>query len=426
MNPKSGNLKNICMLSTHGYFDPVPQLGRTDTGGQVVYVLELAKALTTCGINVDIYTRWFDRDKPQIDPVPDNADVRIIRLSAGPWEFIPKEEIYNVLPELTENMTAFIREHNLDYDLFHGHYVDAGIVTLDVARAFDRPAFFTAHSLGAWKKEQMGGDPAEMERKFRFSHRIGEELRIFRSVVAQTVTTVVQREKLQELYGFTSEDITVISPGVDIHTFCPLEGSETRMDTGLPERYILCLSRIDSNKGHDLLLNAFSLVCQSVPDIHLVIGGGSTSKAGPTELEVLANMKRIIVEKDVESRVHITGYIPDEHLVATYRQAEMFVLPSLFEPFGMTALEAMACGRPVVASRLGGIREVVTSGESGLLVDPANADEFSSAMIRLLNDEQLSWRIGKQGRHIVRERYCWEAIAARHVEFYEKYLDRQP
>ena len=426
MNPKSGNLKNICMLSTHGYFDPVPQLGRTDTGGQVVYVLELAKALTTCGINVDIYTRWFDRDKPQIDPVPDNADVRIIRLSAGPWEFIPKEEIYNVLPELTENMTAFIREHNLDYDLFHGHYVDAGIVTLDVARAFDRPAFFTAHSLGAWKKEQMGGDPAEMERKFRFSHRIGEELRIFRLVVAQTVTTVVQREKLQELYGFTSEDITVISPGVDIHTFCPLEGSETRMDTGLPERYILCLSRIDSNKGHDLLLNAFSLVCQSVPDIHLVIGGGSTSKAGPTELEVLANMKRIIVEKDVESRVHITGYIPDEHLVATYRQAEMFVLPSLFEPFGMTALGAMACGRPVVASRLGGIREVVTSGESGLLVDPANPDEFSAAMIRLLNDEQLSRRIGEQGRHIVRERYCWEAIAARHIEFYEKYLDRQP
>jgi mannosylfructose-phosphate synthase len=426
MNQETGNLKNICMLSTHGYFDPVPQLGRTDTGGQVVYVLELAKALTTCGIKVDIYSRWFDRDKPQIDPVPDNADVRIIRISAGPWEFIPKEEIYDVLPELAGNMTAFIREHNLDYDLFHGHYVDAGIVTLDVARAHDRPAFFTAHSLGAWKKEQMGGDPAEMEKKFRFSHRIAEELRIFRSVRAQTVTTDVQREKLRELYGFTPKDIATISPGVDIHTFRPLEHGEARMDTGLPERYILCLSRIDSNKGHDLLLDAFSLVCKSVSGIHLVIGGGSTSKAGPTELEVLANMKRIIAEKDMGSRVHITGYIPDEHLVATYRQAEMFVLPSLFEPFGMTALEAMACGRPVVASRLGGIREVVTSEESGLLVDPADPGEFSAAIIRLLNDEPFAGRVGEQGRHIVRERYCWEAIAARHIEFYEKYLDRQP
>ncbi|UCB42000.1 MAG: glycosyltransferase [Dehalococcoidales bacterium] len=425
MNQKTSSLKNICMLSTHGYFDPVPQLGRTDTGGQVVYVLQLAKALTTHGIKVDIYTRWFDRDKPQIDPVPDNVDVRIVRIPAGPWEFIPKEEIYNVLPELAGNMTGFIREHNLDYNLFHGHYVDAGIVTLDVARALNRPAFFTAHSLGAWKKEQMGGDPVEMEKKFRFSHRIAEELRVFRSVRAQTVTTDVQREKLRELYGFTSDDITVIPPGVDIHTFRPMESEEASMDIGLVDRYILCLSRIDSNKGHDLLLNAFDLVCKSVPDIHLVIGGGSTSKAGPTELEVLADMKRIIAEKDMGHRVHITGYIPDEHLVATYRQAAMFVLPSLFEPFGMTALEAMACGRPVVASRLGGIREVVTSEESSLLVDPADPREFSAAIIRLLNDEQLSQRIGEQGRYIVRERYSWAAIAAQHIEFYEQYLNRQ-
>jgi mannosylfructose-phosphate synthase len=422
MNQRTGNLKNICMLSTHGYFDPVPQLGRTDTGGQVVYVLQLARALTTHGIKVDIYTRWFDRDKPQIDPLPDNADVRVIRIPAGPWEFIPKEEIYDVLPELAANMTAFIREHSLDYDLFHGHYVDAGIVTVDVAAAFDRPAFFTAHSLGAWKKEQMGGDPAEMEKRFNFSHRIAEELRIFRSVRAQTVTTGVQKEKLRELYGFTSENVTTISPGVDIHTFRPLQNDESRMDIGLPERYILCLSRIDSNKGHDLLLNAFSLVCKSVPNIHLVIGGGSTSKAGPTELEVLANMKRIIAEKDMGERVHITGYIPDEHLVTAYRQAAVFVLPSLFEPFGMTALEAMACGRPVVASRLGGIREVVTSEESGLLVDPASANDFSAAILKLLNDEQLARRIGEQGRDIVRVRYSWEAIASRHIEFYEKYL----
>jgi mannosylfructose-phosphate synthase len=426
MDRRTGNLKKICMLSTHGYFDPVPQLGRTDTGGQVVYVLQLARALTTHGIKVDIYTRWFDRDKPQIDPFPDNADVRAIRIPAGPWDFIPKEEIYDVLPELAANMTAFIREHSLDYDLFHGHYVDAGIVTIDVAAALDRPAFFTAHSLGAWKKEQMGGNPAEMEKKFNFSHRIAEELRVFRAVKAQTVTTEVQREKLRELYGFVSENVTMIPPGVDIHTFRPLESGEARMDIGLPERYIFCLSRIDSNKGHDLLLNAFSLVCKSVPNIHLVIGGGSTSKARPTELEVLATMKRIIAEKDMGECVHITGYIPDEHLVAVYQQAAMFVLPSLFEPFGMTALEAMACGRPVVASRLGGIRELVTSEENGLLVDPTNANDFSAAIIKLLNDERLARRIGERGRDIVRERYSWEAIAARHIEFYEKYLFDYP
>jgi glycosyltransferase involved in cell wall biosynthesis len=136
---------NICMLSTHGYFDPVPQLGRTDTGGQVVYVLELAKAISRTGINVDIYTRWFDKSQKQIDPVPDHPGVRIIRISAGSWEFIPKEKIYDVLPELTDNMEKFIRDNNIDYDLFHGHYVDAGIVTIDIAKRFTKPAFFTAH-----------------------------------------------------------------------------------------------------------------------------------------------------------------------------------------------------------------------------------------------------------------------------------------
>ena len=109
----SRRLKNIALLSTHGYVDPVPQLGQTDTGGQVVYVLELAKSIARTGINVDIYTRWFDKSKRQIDPVPDNPGVRVIRIQAGKWEFIPKEFIYDVLPELADNMIGFIRNNNL-------------------------------------------------------------------------------------------------------------------------------------------------------------------------------------------------------------------------------------------------------------------------------------------------------------------------
>ncbi|MCU0371167.1 MAG: glycosyltransferase, partial [Bacteroidales bacterium] len=137
--------KRIAMLSTHGYFDPIPLLGETDTGGQVLYVLELSKALSRKGIKVDIFTRWFDRGRRQVDPLPGCPDVRVIRIPAGPWEFVVKEEIYGLLPELTENLVAYIRENNLSYDLFHGHYVDAGIVTVELAKIFGRPAFFTAH-----------------------------------------------------------------------------------------------------------------------------------------------------------------------------------------------------------------------------------------------------------------------------------------
>ena len=130
MKVKNQKFRKICMLSIHGYFDPVPELGKIDTGGQVLYVLNIARSLAKDGINVDIYTRWFDPDKKQIETFPDTPNIRIIRIPAGGWEFIPKEKIYDVLPELAKNMIGFINDNSLNYDLFHGHYVDGGIVAL--------------------------------------------------------------------------------------------------------------------------------------------------------------------------------------------------------------------------------------------------------------------------------------------------------
>jgi len=421
MIKNNSGIKKICMISTHGYFDPVPQLGRTDTGGQVVYVLELAKALSSSGISVDIYTRWFDQSAKQIDPVSGYPEVRVIRIPAGPWEFIPKEEIYDVLPELAGNMMAFIRQSNLGYDLFHGHYVDGGIVALDVAEEFSKPSFFTAHSLGAWKKEQMQGDPAEMENKYKFQHRIAEELRIFRSVMAQSVTTQLQMEKLDELYNFRSDNVAVISPGVDVHTF-NISESETEKTTGeSKKRYIFCLSRIDANKGHDLLLHAFDIVRKRIPDVSLIIGGGS-SNPQERELKVFSVMRNIIKEKKMEDRVQIIGYVPDDKLVHLYQQADLFVLPSIFEPFGMTALEAMACGTPVVASKFGGIRNVIKTGKNGMLVDPSDAGEFADAITKLLESKTLAEKLGIEGYHTIHRFFSWEAIAGRHLEFYEKFI----
>jgi len=267
----------------------------------------------------------------------------------------------------------------------------------------------------------MGGNPEEMDGKYRFSHRIAEELRVFRSVKAQTVTTTIQLEKLGQLYGFTSDNIAVIPPGVDIHTFRPPDSGKEKVETGLPEKYIFCLSRIDANKGHDLLLHAFDIVRRAVPDVHLVIGGGSLNPE-QRELDVLSGMKAIIAGKDMGSRVHLTGYIPDEMLVPYYQQAQFFVMPSLFEPFGMTVQEAMACGKAVVASRLGGIREVISSGKNGLLVDPSNAVEFADAMITLLANDRIRTGIGEQGRQTICDSYSWEAISERHLDFYRSYL----
>lgn len=417
----SNKIKSIALLSTHGYFDPVPQLGRTDTGGQVVYVLELAKALARAGYKTDIYTRWFDQSQSQIDPVPDNPDVRVIRIPAGPWEFIPKEFIYDVLPDLAKNMVSFIRENQLDYDLYHGHYVDAGIVALDVSRAMGKPVYFTAHSIGAWKRDQMGGDPVEMEKKFNFKLRESEEVRVFENVNAQSLTSIVQHEKLKELYNYDADNIVIIPPGVDVHHFYPEKEGDIKVKTELPEKYVFCLSRIDTNKGHDLLLHAWDIVRQEVPDVDLVIGGGSPNPK-PRELGVFATMDKIIEDAGMQDSVQKIGYVDDDMMRPFYQQAEVFVMPSLFEPFGMTSQEAMACGTPVVASKFGGIRNTIINGYNGFLVDAANPQEFADAILSLLRDEEKCREIGHNAYKVIIEEYSWEAIARRHLEFYQNFM----
>lgn len=412
----------IALLSTHGYFDPVPTLGRTDTGGQVVYVLELAKALARRGIKTDIYTRWFDKTQQQIDPVPDMPDVRVIRIHSGPWEFIPKEFIYDYLPGLTDNMEAFIKEQGLEYDLYHGHYVDAGIVTIDIAKRMNKPSYFTPHSLGAWKKDQMGGDPEEMEKKFNFRLRIAEEMRVFKAVNGMSLTTKVQYEKLKELYNYDADNIVIIPPGVDIHRFHPPTADDLRVQTGLPDKYIFCLSRIDSNKGHDLLLEAYATIKDQIPDIDLVIGGGSPNPK-PREIAIFDKMRSIIDKHNMKDRVHLIGYVPDEMMVPYYQQSLFFVLPSLFEPFGMTVQEAMACGKAVVASKYGGIKDVIVNGVTGILSDVADPQAFGKDMLELCLDDEKRERIGMAGSKLIREKYSWEAIAGQFLEFFDKFYD---
>ena len=412
--------QRIAMLSTHGYFDPVPLLGQTDTGGQVLYVLELAKALARMGIQVDIFTRWFDPGRKKVDPVPGNPDVRVIRIPAGPQHFVIKEEIYGLLPELADNMEAFIRDNQLDYDLFHGHYVDAGIVTIEMARRFSVPAYFTAHSLGAWKRERMDGNPDEMEKQFNFKHRIAEEMRIYETLNGHTVTSALQLEKLRELYGYPGQNVEIIPPGVNIHKFKPLKEGEKPRKTHLPEKYIYCLSRIDTNKGYDLLLHAFAKVCEKFDDVYLVTGGGSANPE-PREKEVLDMMHHIMEEKGITDKIIFVGHVSEHLMVPYYQNARFFVMPSIFEPFGMTVQESMASGVPVIASRFGGIKTVLTHEKDGLLIAPKDLEEFSGSMNRLLEDNSLRDRLGREASRLVRENFSWEAMADRHLEFFDKY-----
>ena len=415
-------IKRIAMVSAHGYFDPVPQLGKTDTGGQVVYVLELAKILSQkYKTKVDIYTRWFDKSQKKIDPVPNFQNIRVIRIKAGPWKFIPKEKIYNFLPELSQNIIKFIKKNDINYDLFHGHYVDGGIIAADVAKNFKKPIFFTPHSLGAWKKADMNEDPKKMEKKYNFKRRIKEEIRILKLAKATTLTTSLQKEKLKELYNLEPKNLDIIPPGVDIKNFCPLRSGK-KTNKSLPKKYFFCLSRIDTNKGHNFLIQSFSFVNKKISDAKLIIGGGSLNPQ-KSELKILKKIKIAIKKNKLKNNVIMTGYIEDNVLPSFYRQASVFVVPSIFEPFGMTALEAMACGTPVVASKFGGIKNIILEKGGGLLADPNDPKEFSDAIVKLIENPKFAKKIGKEGRKIVCKHFSWDSIAEKYIKFYKKYLD---
>jgi len=408
------------MLSIHGFFDPVPVLGATDTGGQVMYVLGLSKALAELGVSVDIFTRLFE-ERDETEPV--NAKVRLIRIPCGGREFIRKEDLLAHLDEYADNMNRYIAARNLRYDIVHSHYWDAGYVGMKISERLGLPFIYTAHSLGAWKREQMGGDPAEMERLFNFTERIRWENEIFRRATAQTVTTLDGRELYKRLYGVESDDLVVIPPGVDIRRFRPKSASAA---TGVatPENYVFALGRMDSTKGFDDLIRAFEHVSRSSP-AQLLIGGGSISPR-PHEAAVRNKLLRLVDELRLGGRVTFAGYIPDSHLDTYYRNARVFVLPSKYEPFGMTVLEAMACGTPVVATRHGGLSHELTDRVDSLLVDPSDPVELSTAILEILGDDSLAHRLRAAGLKLVEERYSWPNIARQTISFYEKYASARP
>jgi mannosylfructose-phosphate synthase len=412
-------IKNIAHFSVHGYFDPEPILGRTDTGGQVTYVLELAKCLAQINdIKVDIYTRQFE-GRETIAPVNDR--VRVVRLPCGSDKFIRKEDIFPHWDEFVDNTQKFFQENGLSYEVLHGHYWDAGYVCMNLGERLNQPFFYTAHSLGAWKREQMGGDPEEMEKLWKFEERVRWENILFRKAVAHTVTTEDGKDIYKRLYDFETPDMDIIPPGVDIHRFRPLDAGEKERELDTPEKYVFCLSRIDSNKGHAELIRAFAHVVKEVPDAYLVIGGGS-KEPKQHELNVRAEFTKIVDELNLGERVIFTGYVHDDDLATYYRKARLFVLPSKYEPFGMTTLEAMSCGTPVVATKFGGIRKNLQHEHDSLMVDPTSEQEFADAIARILTDEALSNKLIENGLTTIRERFSWEAIAATTLEFYERYV----
>jgi len=412
-------MNNILMLSIHGYVAEDPELGKPDTGGQVVYVLELAKRFSRLGKRVDLVTRRFE-NQPEYDEVSDNF--RIWRIPFGGKEFIRKEDMHDYLGDFVTNTLTKIRNLNLKYDIVYSHYWDAGWAGQKIAEELQIPHVHTPHSLGRWKQENMGKNMSqeEMEQKYRFKERIQKEFLVFQMCNHVISTTEPQTELIQQYYDVLERHVSVVPPGMDENKFYPLPHEEIRniqSKHGFQEKDILALGRMAANKGYDLLIRALPTLFELVPDSRLVaaIGGEGSEQ----DDKGVAELKQLASELGVADRIHWVNYVPDEDLADYYRAAKVFCMPSRYEPFGMVAIEAMACGTPTVITVHGGLIELVDFGNHALYADPNRAVELGTMLAFPVLYPDLANEISVEGAQFARRNFGWTGIAKRILRKFE-------
>ncbi len=408
------------MISTHGYVAANPPLGAADTGGQVVYVLELSKKFAALGYEVDIWTRQF-ADQPATEEVAPGVTLR--RAPCGGPDFVRKEDLYRFIPEWCENALRIIRAEGLGYAFINSHYWDAGLAGQHLADVLDVPHIHTPHSLGSWKKKQMaeGASAADLA-GYNFDVRIREETALFASSDMVIATTPEQVDILAADYDAPLEErVKMVPPGYDDARFFPVSEStrqSLRRRIGFRGPTILALGRLARNKGYDLLVRAFAVTVKRVPEarLHLAIGGESLNER---EQAILSELKAIVEELNLGETVTFGHFIPDAELADYYRAADQFVLCSRYEPFGMTAIEAMASGCPAVVTVHGGLYRALTFGRHALYADPFDAEDLGITMMKVFKHPRLRARMARMGAHKARSLFTWTGIAQQIVALAE-------
>lgn len=418
-------INSIMMMSLHGYVAAEPELGKPDTGGQVVYVLELAKRFSRLGRRVDLVTRRFE-GQPEFDEV--NENFRVWRIPFGGDEFIRKEDMHDCLGDFVTNFLSAARNRGVQYDVVYSHYWDAGWAGQKIAEELNVPHVHTPHSLGWWKKHNMGGEltPEEMEEKYRFEERIRKEFLVYQTCDHVVATTEPQTTLLQEEYDVLERHITVVPPGMDEDRFSPVRQHDQealRERLGFQPYDVLALGRMAANKGYDLLLQAMPTVFELVPEARLVAAIGS--EGSEQDDEGTMELTAVAQELGIEDRIKWVKYVPDGDLADYYRAASVFALPSRYEPFGMVAIEAMACGTPAVLTVHGGLFDLIDFGHQALFADPFRPIEFGTMLAVPLLHPKLSHELSVEGARFARRNFGWTGIAKRILDIFNTVQQRR-
>lgn len=386
-------LNRIAIISVHGC--PIARLGERDTGGMNVYVLQTAIELGRQGLKVDVFTRAHDPKDEQITELGPNA--RVIHLKAGSYRE-SKNDLDQHIPLFISLLEEFKESNNLSYQLIHTHYWLSGLVGNILSQRWRTPMVSNFHTLGELKLKARAGEN-EPEK------RLTAERHIMANADLLIATTRHERAAMNDIYNIEPTGVAVIPCGVDTNLFRPLDMEECKKRINLHnKRVILFVGRIEPLKGLDLLLQAVAQV-ENQENLRLVIVGGRKEN-----YEEISRLQVLAETLGVESITQFKGAVPQDQLPIYYNAADICLLPSYYESFGLVALEAQSCGTPVIASRVGGLPTIVQDNETGYLIPWHCPEPFAEHLEMLLQNEPLRHAMGQAGRRRALE-LSWENVA---------------
>lgn len=434
----------IVLISPHGLIRGEDlELGRdADTGGQTKYVVELARALAERPEvwRVDLLTRMVDDPQVSSDyaqPIEQLSEkARIVRIACGEPGYLPKEQLWDSLETFADNALAYIHEQPRGPNIIHSHYADAGQIGMQISNLLGVPLVHTGHSLGRSKRTRLlasGTPKEEIETTYNMSRRIDAEERTLGAASRVVVSTNQEIESQYAIYDYYQPNqMRVVPPGTDLEKFFPPNGTEPKSDiakqvarflTHPQKPIILALSRPDPRKNITTLVEAYGKSEQLQEMANLVIVAGNRDDISEMDTgaqEVLTSILLTIDQYDLYGKVAIPKHHKAEEVPELFRLAALskgvFINPALTEPFGLTLIEAAACGLPIVATEDGGPIDIIGNCNNGLLVDPLDVEAIAQSLIEVLGNSQKWDGFAKNGIKGVREFYSWQA----HVE---KYLD---
>ena len=406
---------NVAILSYHTC--PLATLGGKDTGGMNVYVRDLTIELGRLGIHADVFTRSQDEHVPHVLHDLGYGN-RVVHIPAGPETPLPKEELADHIPQFVEGIKQFTREKGINYDLIHSHYWLSGLAAEALSDAWGgTPIIQMFHTLGEMKNRVAR---SEVEREG--AYRVEGERHVLARVDRVIAATPAERAQLEWLYKADMRKVVVIPPGVELSHFYPIPADEARqyIDLGSTSHMILFVGRIEPLKGLDTLIKA--VACLRVKDlaepVHLVVIGGDP-EAAPEEMSTeMARIQKMCDDLTVGKMVAFLGKRGQDTLPYYYSAADVVVMPSLYESFGMVALEAMACGTPVLASQVGGLAFLVQDGVTGYHIPEGDDKVLCEKLSALLGDARLRKILGWNATEYAKD-YAWEKIAVQIVGVYK-------